>query len=112
MQDIDDTDTSILSNITTVKIRKDFTPTTGSAITYNIYFRNALFNPHSGHNATAGGILSSTGFKIDGNDNEMFLDDDGSGNVRLYYLASGIRTYVNSTQGVSSAASDVYKRQM
>ena len=24
-----------------------------------------------------GGILSSTGFKIDGNDNEMFLDDDG-----------------------------------
>ena len=29
----------------------------------------------------------------------MFLDDDGSGNVRLYYLASGIRTYVNETQG-------------
>ena len=29
----------------------------------------------------------------------MFLDDDGAGNVRLYYLASGIRTYVNSTQG-------------
>ena len=29
-----------------------------------LYFRNALFNPHSGHNATAGGILSSTGFKV------------------------------------------------
>ena len=48
---------------------------------------------------TAGGILSSTGFKIDGNDNEMFLDDDGNGNIRLYYLSSGIRTYVNETQG-------------
>jgi hypothetical protein len=48
---------------------------------------------------SAGGILSSTGFKIDGNDNEMFFDDDGSGNVRLYYLSSGIRTYVNNTQG-------------
>jgi hypothetical protein len=47
----------------------------------------------------SGGILTSTGFKIDGNDNEMFLDDDGSGNARLYYLASGIRTYINSTQG-------------
>ena len=47
----------------------------------------------------SGGILSSTGFKIDGNDNEMFFDDDGSGNVRLYYLSSGIRTYINSTQG-------------
>ena len=66
---------------------------------YDIYFRNALFNPHSGHNSTAGGILSTTGFKIDGNDNEMFLDDDGQGNVRLYYLSSGIRTYVNNTQG-------------
>ena len=72
---------------------------------YDIYFRNALFNPHSGHNSTAGGILSSTGFKIDGNDNEMFLDDDGSGNVRLYYLASGIRTYVNSTQGTINYSS-------
>ena len=77
MQDIDDSDTSILSNITTLKIRKNFTPTTGSAKTYNIYFRNALYNPHSGHDASAGGILSSTGFKIQGNDEEMFLNDDG-----------------------------------
>ena len=99
IQDIDDTDTSILSNITTVKIRKNFTPTTGSAITYNVYFRNALYNPHSGHDATAGGILSSTGFKIQGNDNEMFLNDDGEGNVRMYYLVSGVKTYQNNTQG-------------
>jgi len=96
---IDDTDTSILSNITTIKIRKSFTPTLLSSNKYDIYFRNALFNPHSGHNATAGGILSSTGFKIDGNDNEMFLDDDGQGNIRLYQQSAGIRTYINSTQG-------------
>ena len=99
IQEIDDSDTSILSNITTVKIRKDFTPTTSSAVTYNIYFRNALYNPHSGHDATAGGILSSTGFKIVGNDNEMFLNDDGEGNIRMYYLVSGVKTYQNNTQG-------------
>ena len=99
IQDIDDTDTSILSNITTVKIRKDFTPTTGSAVTYNVYFRNALYNPHSGHNTTAGGILESSGFKIQGSDNEMFLNDDGQGNVRMYYLVSGVKTYQNNTQG-------------
>ena len=99
IQDIDDTDTSVLSNITTVKIRKDFTPTIGSAVTYNVYFRNALYNPHSGHDATAGGILESTGFKIQGNDNEMFLNDDGQGNVRMYYLVSGVKTYQNNTQG-------------
>ena len=96
---IDSVDTSILSNITTVKIRKSFTPTLLSSNKYDIYFRNSLFNPHTGHNTIAGGILSSTGFKIDGNDNEMFLDDDGSGSVRLYYLSSGIRTYINNTQG-------------
>ena len=96
---IDAVDNSILSNITTIKIRKEFTPTLLSSNKYDIYFRNGLFNPHSGHNMASGGILSSTGFKIDGNDNEMFLDDDGSGNARLYYLSSGIRTYINSTQG-------------
>jgi len=96
---IDDVDNSILSNITTIKIRKNFTPTLLSSNKYDIYFRNALFNPHSGHNATAGGILNSSGFKIDGNDNEMFLDDDGTGVVRLYQISSGIRTYVNNTQG-------------
>ena len=96
---IDDTDTSILSNITTVKVRKSFTPTISSSTRYDIYFRNALFNPHTGHNAAAGGILNSTGFKVTGSDFEMFLDDDGNGNVRRYYLVSGIRTYANDTQG-------------
>ena len=101
---IDDTDNSILSNITTIKIRKSFTPTLLSSNKYDIYFRNALFNPHSGHNSSAGGILSSTGFKIDGNDNEMFLDDDGSGNVRMYYMASGVKNYANNTQGTINYA--------
>ena len=97
---IDDTDTSILSNITTLKIRKEFTPTLNSSTLYNVYFRNALYNPHSEHNKAAGGILESSGFKVDGDTtNEMFLDDDGAGNVRRYYLVSGVRTYANNTQG-------------
>ena len=97
---IDDTDTSILSNITTLKIRKEFTPTLNSSTLYNIYFRNALYNPHSEHNKAGGGILESTGFKVDGDTtNEMFLDDDGAGNVRRYYIVSGVRTYANNTQG-------------
>ena len=90
---------SILSNITTIKIRKSFTPTLGGSAAYNIYFRNSLYNPHSGHNMSGGGILSSTGFKVTGSDFEMFLDDDGNGNVRRYYLVSGVKTYANNTQG-------------
>ena len=46
-----------------LKLRKSFTPTLSSSTKYDIYFRNALFNPHSGHNS-ASYILSSTGFKV------------------------------------------------
>ena len=97
---IDNTDTSIVSNITTIKIRKDFTPTLNVSSKYNVYFRNALYNPHSGHNSASGGILSSTGFKIDGDANTIFfLDDDGQGNVRRYSLSGATRVYANNTQG-------------
>ena len=97
---IDDTDDSILSNITTVQLRKSFTPTIGSSTKYSINFANALYNPHSGHNTSSGGILSSTGFKIDGNTTDVFfLDDDGNGNVRRYKMDGSVRSYANSTQG-------------
>ena len=97
---IDDTDDSILSNITTVQLRKSFTPTIGSSTKYTINFANALYNPHSGHNTSSGGILSSTGFKIDGNTTDVFfLDDDGNGNVRRYKMDGSVRSYANSTQG-------------
>ena len=92
---IDDVDTSILSNITTVNMKKSFTPTIGSSTRYDVYFRNAIYNPHAGHEP----IVSSTGFFVAGNSNEMFLDDDGQGNIRRYFLSSGIRTYVNNSQG-------------
>ena len=49
--------------------------------------------------ASTGGILSSSGFKVDGNVNECFFDDDGAGNVRLYFMSSGVKSYLNSTQG-------------
>ena len=96
---IDDADASIVSNITTVRVRKSFTPILNTSTRYDVYFRNAFYNPHTGHNADMGGILSSSGFKIDGNNNEMFLDDDGSGNIRRYYFDGGVRVYANNTQG-------------
>ena len=59
------------------------------------------FNPHSGHNADAGGILASTGFYLDNDTTtEYFFDDDGSGNLRIYSVSTaGVRTYLNSTAG-------------
>ena len=44
---------------------------------YKIYYNNALSNPHSGHNASSGGITASTGFGITGQTGlEFFFDDD------------------------------------
>ena len=98
---IDDADTSILSNITKVKMYKFVTPTLNSGLKYTLSFNNALYNPHSGHNSSAGGIISSTGFKInnDSSANEHFLDDDGEGNIRVYYLSGTTRIYTSSTYG-------------
>ena len=82
VKEIDDLDTFYFIKHYNFKIRKSFAPTLNSSLKYNVYFRNALYNPHTGHNSTMGGILSSTGFKVAGSDLEQFLDDDGQGNVR------------------------------
>ena len=97
---IDNTDPAITSNITTLKLSKDFIPTLNTSTKYTIPFSNALYNPHSGHDSDAGGILSSSGFKISGNTNEMFLNDDGMGNVRMYYIVDGTtNTYQDNNAG-------------
>ena len=97
---IDATDSSILSNITTLKIEKTITPIVNTPSQYILDFSNALYNPHSGHNSMMGGIVTSTGFSIAGNSNTIYLDDDGAGNIRTYYLVGGTtRTYLSSTAG-------------
>jgi len=97
---VNNADTSILSNITTVKLYKFVTPTLSEGLKYTLSFNNAFYNPHSGHNSTAGGIISSTGFKINGDTtNEHFLDDDGAGILRLYYVSGTSRVYTSSTYG-------------
>ena len=97
---IDETDTAILNNTTTVTIAKKFSPTLSTATSYNINFNNRFYNPVSGYNATGGGIVSSTGFYMNSVTTiEYFFDDDGSGNLRIYYLVGNTRTYTNSTAG-------------
>ena len=97
---IDDTHTSITSNITNVTLSHDLSPTLNSSTSYTIQLNNKFYNPHDGHNATSGGILASTGFKVSGDANNVqYFDDDGSGNIRRYYLVSGVRQYQDSTAG-------------
>jgi hypothetical protein len=97
---IDDADPSITSNITNITLSHNLTPTLNSSTNYTIQLNNAFYNPHSGHNSSSGGILASTGFKVSGDTtNVQFFDDDGAGNIRRYYLVSGVRQYEDSTAG-------------
>ena len=101
LKTIDDADPAILSNITKVKMYKFITPTLNSALKYTISYNNAIYNPHSGHASSMGGVVSSSGFKIndDSSTNEHFLDDDGEGNIRVYYLSGTTRVYTSTTFG-------------
>src|SRR5210317_1245796 len=101
---IDDVNTSILSNVTSLLIRKTFTPTLSSSTRYDIYFRNGIFNPHAGHKSGTGGVITTSGFKVPNDDKIYFLDDDGNGNIRRYYFVGSVRTYVNNTQGTVNYA--------
>jgi|APSaa5957512535_1039671.scaffolds.fasta_scaffold30877_2 hypothetical protein len=102
---IDEVDPSILSNITTIKMSKTFLPTLAVASKYTITFENALYNPHSGHAAstagtTAGGILSSTGFKYsDDTVNVYYYEDDGAGLIKAYYVSGTSKVYKAAAVG-------------
>ena len=97
---IDNTNTAITSNATNVTLAQKFTPTTTASTAYTINFNNGFYNPHSEHNKSAGGIIASTGFYISGDATNLhYFDDDGAGNLRLYYISAGARVHVDSTAG-------------
>jgi len=92
---IDDADTAILSNITTLKISQNITPSLAAATKYTVAFNNALLDPDAGAKN-----VESTGFTITGNSNgEHFLDDDGEGNIRTYYFVGTTKTYETANIG-------------
>ena len=98
---IDAADPSILSNTTNIRLKKKLKPTVSlNPKGYTVSMGNALFNPHAGHNADAGGVISTTGFKIGGDSvNTHYFDDDGKGNLRRYYLSGSTRIYKDNAAG-------------
>ena len=100
-KDIDSAESSILSNITTVKLRKTISPTFNQSKGYTIDFGsgNAFYNPHVGHNKAGGGILETSGFLVSGFTDTFYFDDDGNGNLRRYSLSGSERIYADSQAG-------------
>ena len=97
---IDDANTAIISNITNIRLRKKKNITLNKSEGLVVEFGNGFFHPHDGHNKDSGGILSTTGFKVDGDTvNTYFFDDDGSGNVRRYSLSGTTRVITDQSAG-------------
>ena len=95
---IDETDTAIIGNDTKLTLVKEFIPTIGSSLTYNINFSNAIVHPHSGHI----GALSSTKFTIVDGENILRTNcalDDLDGVIRVFRLVNNKKTIVNSSLG-------------
>ena len=102
---IDESDTSITSNITKVVMGKFFRPTLNESLGYNITFNNSIYNPHARHNADQGGVVASTGFRVSGDTvNDMFFDDDGNGNIRRYFVLAGVKNYADNKAGIVNYA--------
>lgn len=96
---IDDVDSSILSNITSIKASKTFLPSLNTEMKYTISFNNGLYHPHDGHQEKSvgstepAGVLSSSGFKYTGDTNTYYYEDDGYGVIKAYYISGTAKVY-------------------
>jgi hypothetical protein len=102
VSEIDKSDVGIVSNMTTIRVHRVIDALVGSQTKYTVNFFNAIFT--QGANTPAN--LSSTGFVPSGRTETHYLDDDGEGNVRAYYLEEGSATkvYTNLQQGTINYA--------
>ena len=100
INDVVSSDTSILGTNITYSMMKRFTPNQNITTSYSIAFNNSISNPHAGHY----GAISSTSFTFQ--NQTCFLDDDGNGILRIYYLDSqNNKTYLNTSAGTVNYSS-------
>lgn len=85
---VHDADPSITSCLIDIKLEKRFNPSTSTRSTYNIAFNNELGSSEDHtHTSHAGGhFVESSSFTYE--DKAAFIDDDGEGKLRVYYISS------------------------
>ena len=93
---IDSADVAITSNITRLKMRKNVIVTLNARVNYKICYGNRI-NQGTSTQPT----VSSSGFAIAGDTvNTYFLNDDGAGLLRLYYIkGTGEKEYIGGSWG-------------
>lgn len=97
IRSIDDADSSILGSIVSIGLEKRFTPILTATFTYTLNFNNDLEQRHAHIEDGIPGTLYSSSFTYLGK--TCFFDDDGEGNVRIYYAVGSERILLNSSAG-------------
>ena len=90
---IDETDPSIVNNITTVLLRRKMTPRYNVSAQYLLNMINPIY-----YSGVAEESFQSTGFYIAGSDQVHYLDDDGIRYVRLYRLGTNATKIIVNDQ--------------
>ena len=96
--DIDKTESSIISNLTTITARKGITPSTTTADSYTISFNNAIYNPST----TYEGAVTSSAFAYTDSTGTAYSTcylDDKNGVFRIFYLSGADKVILSETAG-------------
>tara|TARA_B110000285_G_scaffold71230_2_gene82100 strand:+ start:9695 stop:11581 length:1887 start_codon:yes stop_codon:yes gene_type:complete len=86
---IDASDAAITNNVTTIELLNPEVVNTDTKYTYNFNFNNPLKQ----------GTLSSNGFMIAGNSNNIYAEDALDGTLKFYYMNGTIKVYVTTLKG-------------
>jgi len=95
---IDNTESSIISNLTTITAKKGITPSTTTADSYTISFNNAIYNPST----TYEGAVTSSAFAYTDSTGTAYSTcylDDLNGIFRIYYLSGSDKVILSETAG-------------
>jgi hypothetical protein len=95
---IDNTETSVISNLTTLTAKKGLEPSTTANNAYTISFNNPIFNP----SATYEGAVTSSAFAFTdaaGTSYTSCFIDDLDGTLRIFYLSGSDKVILSNTAG-------------
>jgi hypothetical protein len=95
---IDNTETSVISNLTTLTAKKGLEPSITANNAYDISFNNPIFNPST----TYEGAVTSSEFSFTDAAGESYTScfiDDLNGTLRIFYLSGSDKVILSNTAG-------------
>ncbi len=95
---IDNTETSVISNLTTLTARKGLEPSITANNAYTISFNNPIFNPSTSYE----GAVTSSAFQYTdagGTTHSTCYMDDLNGTLRIFYLSGSDKVLLSNTAG-------------